>query len=75
MKSVGGEEIVYAVRLVLKGEIAVSNDVTPRIMHSLSTGTKSQFPLQSLSDRELEVFIAIGQEKATKCCSVPLQTV
>jgi len=35
-------------------------------MESLSSRRKSQFPLQSLSDREHEVFIAIGQGKSTK---------
>ena len=66
MKNVGGEDIVAAVKLILNGEIAVSKEVTSRIMQSLSSGAKSQFPLQSLSDRELEVFIAIGQGKSTK---------
>ena len=58
-----------AVRLVLGGRIYVSAAISARIVEMFSgnkTGGGSQSPVDSLSDRELEVFQLIGEGLASK---------
>ena len=63
MKEVASENIVTAIRTVLNGEIYVSNTMGKKLLHKLA-GSKADTtgtPIDSLSDRELEIFRLIGQ--------------
>lgn len=68
MKEAGGENLLTAIRQVLKGEVYVSPRMAARILENLSgarpRGTNSS--IERLSDREFEVFQLIGQGKAAK---------
>ena len=64
MKEVVSENIVTAIRTVLSGEIYVSNTIGKKLLRKISaTGNVDTIsaPIDSLSDRELEIFRLIGQ--------------
>ena len=64
MKEAPSAQLLQAIRKVLAGEVFASQAVTNHFLHALSTGTgraKASFPLERLSDRELEVFEMIGR--------------
>jgi len=63
MKEVVSERIITAIRTVLSGEIYVSNAISKRMLRKLAGGKADTIstPMDSLSDRELEVFRLIGQ--------------
>jgi len=68
MKEAGGEALLAAIRQVLAGEVYVSPKMSARILGGLS-GRKprgSSSPIESLTDREFEVFQLIGQGKSTR---------
>src|SRR5690606_39197846 len=61
--------LLTAVREVLAGRIYVSEAVKDRIMNRMVGGRSAQeaaFPIDTLSDRELEVFRAIGNGLRTQ---------
>jgi DNA-binding NarL/FixJ family response regulator len=63
MKAEGGKRLIEAIRQVLEGKIAVSDKMAARIVEIFSgghTGSNSS-PIQTLSDREFEVFQLIGK--------------
>jgi DNA-binding NarL/FixJ family response regulator len=63
MKEAGGENLLAAIRQVLRGEVYVSPKLSARILESMS-GAKprgSSSPIAELTDREFEVFQLIGQ--------------
>lgn len=63
MKDAVSENIVKAIRTVLSGEIYVSNTVSKKFLHKIAgdkAGT-TKTPIESLSDREFEVFRLIGE--------------
>jgi DNA-binding NarL/FixJ family response regulator len=68
MKEAGGENLLSAIRQVLRGEIYVSPRMSARILENLSgarpRGSKS--PIEKLTDREFEVFQLIGLGKSTR---------
>jgi len=66
MKQEATEKVITAIRRVLAGEVYVSDTVATRMVSKLATGTVSASPLESLSDRELEVFRLIGEGNATR---------
>lgn len=69
MKEEAPSNLVNAVRLVLDGRIFVSAAISARIVEMFSGnrgGGGSQSPVDSLSDRELEVFRLIGEGLASK---------
>ncbi|MEO6970846.1 MAG: response regulator transcription factor [Chthoniobacterales bacterium] len=71
-KQEGGDKLIEAMRRVLRGEIAVSEKVTSRVLETFS-GRKTMRPaLEGLSDRELEVFQLIGQGKTMKAIGAAL---
>jgi DNA-binding NarL/FixJ family response regulator len=63
MKSEASEDLLTAIYQILSGQIYVSDKVSKKLLRKLAVGrtemTKS--PIESLSDRELEVFHLIGQ--------------
>jgi DNA-binding NarL/FixJ family response regulator len=68
MKEAGGENLLAAIRQVLRGEVYVSPKLSARILESMS-GAKprgSSSPIAELTDREFEVFQLIGQGKSTR---------
>ncbi len=68
MKEEALAKIITAIRRVLSGNIYVSDALGARMLQQQVRGQKdiNQSPVQSLSDRELEVFQLIGQWKKTK---------
>ena len=65
-KQEGGDKLIEAMRRVLRGEIAVSEKITSRLLETFSGRKTMDSPLEGLSDRELEVFQLIGQGKTMK---------
>jgi DNA-binding NarL/FixJ family response regulator len=68
MKEAGGENLLAAVRQVLRGEVYVSPRMAARLLEMFS-GRKprgSSSPIEKLSDREFEVFQLIGQGNSTR---------
>lgn len=68
-KRQSGQALLAAIRHVLNGQIHVSEDVSTRLLDSLSgkqQHSKRCSPIELLTDRELEVFTLIGQAKETK---------
>jgi DNA-binding NarL/FixJ family response regulator len=68
MKEAGGENLLAAIRQVLRGEVYVSPRMSARILDSLSGGRPrgSNSPIEKLTDREFEVFQLIGQGKSSR---------
>ncbi|MBU0677225.1 MAG: response regulator transcription factor [Verrucomicrobia bacterium] len=68
MKSESSSRIVEAVRQVLRGDIYVSERVRQRILQKLAHDgpVRSSSPVETLSDRELEVYRMIGQGRGTR---------
>jgi DNA-binding NarL/FixJ family response regulator len=65
-KQEGGKSLIEAMRRVLRGDIAVSEKMTGRLLETFSGRKTMDSPLEGLSDRELEVFQLIGQGKTTE---------
>jgi DNA-binding NarL/FixJ family response regulator len=68
MKEAGGENLLAAIRQILRGEVYVSPKMSARILEAMS-GTKprgSSSPIQKLTDREFEIFQLIGHGKSTR---------
>jgi DNA-binding NarL/FixJ family response regulator len=68
-KQAGGQVLIAAIRHVLSGQIYLSNDVSTRLLGSLTGRLKrprTLSPVELLTDRELEVFTLIGQARETK---------
>ncbi len=68
MKQEGGKKLMQAIRLVLSGQVYVSEKMSARILeifsgHRARTGTS---PIEQLTDREFEVFQMIGQGRGTR---------
>jgi DNA-binding NarL/FixJ family response regulator len=67
-KQEASEKILTAIRSIIKGEIYVSDRLSPKLLRRLITGSPDDDePLISrLSDRELQVFLLIGQGRGTQ---------
>lgn len=68
MKKEASERLIDAIRQVMTGEIFVSDKIKSKLMQSFSgTPAKKKGPLiDSLSNRELEVFQLLGQGHSTR---------
>ncbi|MBN1507771.1 MAG: response regulator transcription factor [Sedimentisphaerales bacterium] len=68
MKHEATERVITAIRRVLAGEIYVSDSMAATMVSKLATGVapRSTSPVESLSDRELEVFRLIGEGHKTR---------
>jgi DNA-binding NarL/FixJ family response regulator len=68
MKEAGGENLLAAIRQVLRGEIYVSPRMSARILEGFSATRPrgSSSPIEKLTDREFEVFQLIGHGKSTR---------
>ena len=67
-KLAAGDELVIAIRRVLRGGIHLSEDLKDRMLFGAASGVKNatQTPLEVLSDRELEVFEMTGRGIPTR---------
>lgn len=65
MKQAPSDALLGAIRQVLDGGVYVSEKVTSHFLQGLSGNTKqtASFPLQRLTDREMEVFDLVGRGK------------
>jgi DNA-binding NarL/FixJ family response regulator len=68
MKEAGGENLLFAIRQVLNGQVYVSPRVSAKILDDLSSRKPrgSSSPIEKLSDREFEVFQLVGHGKTTR---------
>ena len=68
MKGAGGENLLTALRQVLRGDVYVSPQMSARILAGLAGGQPrgSSSPIEKLTDREFEIFQLIGQGKSTR---------
>jgi len=67
MKQEGTEKLISAIRTVLAGELYISDRLAGRLISKMvSGGERRGSPLESLSDRELEVFLLIGRGQRTR---------
>jgi DNA-binding NarL/FixJ family response regulator len=70
MKESASDSVVDAIRKVLDGGIFVSRAVTDHFLNTMSSGvkgSKASFPIERLTDRELEIFELIGLGKSSQC--------
>ena len=68
MKEEAAEGVLVGIRKVLKGEVVLSEKMQSRLLHQLVNGRLKQggSPIDTLSDRELEVFRMIGEGRSTR---------
>jgi DNA-binding NarL/FixJ family response regulator len=67
MKSEPAKTVLAGLRKVLRGEVHVSEKMASAVVAKFVQGAGSPpTPLENLSDRELEVFRMLGQEKGTR---------
>lgn len=67
MKSESPEKVIFAIRDILGGKLAVSDELAQKLMADAAHQRRSKAsPMQLLSDRELEVFELIGTGLSTK---------
>lgn len=68
MKQEGGKKLMLAIRQVLSGKIYVSDKISAKILEIFS-GRRSETassPVETLTDREFEVFQLIGKGTSTR---------
>ena len=67
-KEVATEEMVKAIRSVLKGKVYLSESMTDRMLLSATSvsDSREKSPIERLSNRELEVFEMIGRGMGTQ---------
>jgi len=73
-KSATGDEMIEAIRLVLKGEEYISHSLAEQLSY-INTDSSQQrdlSPVEKLSDRELEVFESIGKGMGTGAIAADL---
>jgi DNA-binding NarL/FixJ family response regulator len=66
MKSEASAEVVKAIHCVLQGEAYVSGRVTSRLLDRISGKPRELSGIESLTDRELEVFALLGHGKKVR---------
>lgn len=68
MKLEAGEVLMKAIRKVMNGGIYVSEEISERLLMSMAAGNKNleESPIDTLSDRELEVFELTGKGNSTR---------
>ena len=68
MKEEAAESVIAGIRKVLKGEIVLSDKMQAKLLHQLVSGRLKQggSAIDTLSDRELEVFRMIGEGRSTR---------
>ncbi len=74
MKDEGAENLLNAIRQVLRGEIYVAPQIATALLERVSTGHRrpSQSPIEKLTDREFEIFQMVGQGRSTRAIAEQL---
>lgn len=79
MKQEATEKVLHAIRRILQGELSLSENVQRRIIQAAGRQEKTLSPLETLSDRELEVFELVGEglgtQQVAKHLSLSVKTV
>jgi DNA-binding NarL/FixJ family response regulator len=65
-KDSASDELIRAVRTLLKGKRFLSDNLADRLANKLGGNEPAETPLHALSDRELEVLRGIGKGKSLK---------
>jgi DNA-binding NarL/FixJ family response regulator len=65
MKQEGGKRIIEGIRRILGGGVFVSDQISARILDSISGRAKNLSPVETLTDREFEVFQLIARGVGT----------
>ena len=75
MKAEAPQTLLIAIRQILGGEIYVSETMSRRILHKFAGGasTERSSPIDSLTDRELQVFRLVGRGQGTRQIAEDLQ--
>lgn len=77
MKQESAEIILEAIRKVLNGGVYLSKKLSTRILHEFMNGVKEdgndKFGIETLSDRELEIFEFIGKGQSSRDIATRLQ--
>ena len=68
MKEEAIEQVILAIRKVLRGEIFLSEKMKSKMLHQMASGKGKvvSSPIEQLTDRELEVFRLIGEGYSTR---------
>ncbi|MEX2213510.1 MAG: response regulator transcription factor [Phycisphaeraceae bacterium] len=68
MKQEGTDKLIVAIRVVMRGDVYVSERMASRMLGKLVDGRRDgrSSPLERLSDRELEVFELLGRGLGTR---------
>jgi DNA-binding NarL/FixJ family response regulator len=66
LKEESTENLLGAIRKILRGEIYLSTRMTSRLMHNIAGKPTDGDPIGTLSNREMEVFEMIGQGLTTQ---------
>ncbi len=75
MKQEGGRKLLQAIRKVLDGQVYVSDKIAEKILEIFAGRRRQQTstsPIETLTDRELEVFQLIGQGMSTQAIATRL---
>jgi DNA-binding NarL/FixJ family response regulator len=67
------EEIIDAIRTVLRGERFLSREMTQRLVGRAVSGKRGPEGVEGLSDREMEIFELIGRGKSTRAIAEQLR--
>jgi DNA-binding NarL/FixJ family response regulator len=65
MKEGGLEELMLALDSIMAGEIYVSERMNARLLNSMARGGDAENVLESLTDREMQIFLQLGAGKST----------
>lgn len=65
MKQEGGKKIIEGIRRILSGSAYVSENISARILDSMSGRYQNKSAVEGLTDREFEVFQLIGEGLST----------
>lgn len=65
-KQEASTKIVAAIRRVMQGKLFVSDDLNARLMQRVATGSEESDPVETLTNRELQVFEELGQGRNVK---------
>jgi DNA-binding NarL/FixJ family response regulator len=72
-KQESSEQIMSAVRQVIRGQTYLSTQMTSKILRTFSSGPSHLAGIAGLTDRELEVFQLIGRGQTTREIGAKLQ--
>jgi DNA-binding NarL/FixJ family response regulator len=68
MKQEASDKVLEALRQVLRGEVYIGPDIKSRLLNQMASRYPQKFrsPIESLSNRELQVFELLGKGRGTR---------